>query len=121
MSGEFMWAVREDGTWRYVDSEIPIDAEETLYDEIPQWAIDLQAAIVDQREREGAEAAWQQAEIDLIANQLMAIEEAEATGEDTGALPGTRVQWLQYRTKVRAWKGGAENFPNHEYRPLRPE
>lgn len=121
MSGETMWAVREDGTWRYVDSGIPIDADEILYEELPQWAIDLQEEMALRRELIAAEVSWQQAEIDLIANQLMALEEAEATGEDTGALPGTRVQWFQYRTKVRNWKDGAQSFPDPDHRPIRPE
>jgi hypothetical protein len=51
----------------------------------------------------------------------MALEEQEATGEDTGALPGTRLQWLSYRTKVRAWKEGAEYFPDSSHRPAQPE
>ena len=115
-----MWAIREDGTWRFVDSEIPLDADETLYEDIQQWAVDLQADAAMHREQVSVEAAWQQTEIDVIANQLMALEEAEATGENTGALPGTRVQWLQYRTKVRNWKDGSENFPSSDHRPVRP-
>lgn len=116
-----MWAVRIDGSWRCVDDTIPLDAEETLYEDLPQWAIDLQEEATLRGVLAGAELAWQQAEIELIVNQLMAIEEAEATGENTGALPGTRVQWLQYRTKVRNWKYGAEYFPDLERRPSRPE
>ena len=121
MNGDSMWAIREDGTWRFVDSEIPLDADETLYEDIPQWAVDAQVEAATHREQVSVEAEWQQAEIDVIANQLMALEEAEVTGENTGALPGTRVKWLQYRTKVRNWKDGAEYFPDLEHRPSRPD
>lgn len=66
------------------------------------------------------EDAWRNAEISFIANQLMAIEEAEAGEEVPDLLPGTRAQWLSYRTKVRAWKEGGLYFPDSAYRPVRP-
>ena len=67
------------------------------------------------------EDLWRNSEISVIANQLMAIEEAEASGEEVpDLLPGTRTQWLSYRTKVRAWKEGNIDFPDSTRRPLRP-
>lgn len=56
----------------------------------------------------------------LISNQLMAIEEAEAGSDDAEPLPGTRAEWLTYRTKVRNWKDGNEDFPDQTKRPLMP-
>ena len=63
---------------------------------------------------------WRDSEIYLISNQLMAIEEYEAGGEVPDLLPGTRTQWLAYRTKVRAWKEGNVLFPDSSKRPIRP-
>jgi len=72
------------------------------------------------------ENTWRENEILAIGNQLLAIEEAEAAaeeGEDPPAdlLPGTRNQWLAYRTKVRAWKESNLVFPNSLFRPARPK
>lgn len=67
------------------------------------------------------EDAWRVSEISLIANQLMAIEESEAGGDVPDLLPGTRSQWLSYRTKVRAWKEGHVDFPDETKRPTTPE
>lgn len=71
------------------------------------------------------ENAWREAELVVVANQLYAIEEAEAAAEEgeeppEDLLPGTRNQWLSFRTKVRAWKTGALHFPDMSYRPSRP-
>lgn len=67
-----------------------------------------------------AEAAWQEAEILVIGNQLMAIEEAEAGSTEAKPLPGTRAQWLIYRTKVRAWNDANADFLDVAKRPVRP-
>lgn len=66
------------------------------------------------------ESIWRETEIQVIGNQLMAIEEAEAGSENAHPLPGTRSQWLIYRTKVRAWKDGNDDFPDLLKRPNRP-
>lgn len=66
------------------------------------------------------EAQWRESEILIINNQLMALEEFEAGIEESNPLPGSRVEWLMYRSKVRAWKDGAESFPDKESRPQRP-
>jgi hypothetical protein len=68
----------------------------------------------------GEENAWRETEILAISNQLMALEEQEAGVEDSGALPGTRLEWLQYRTKVRNWKEGHPDFPDMTARPVQP-
>jgi len=61
------------------------------------------------------ELQWQTEEMATIANQLLAIEE-----EAEDALPGTRKQWLNYRTDVRLWHE-APDFPDQTKRPVRPE
>lgn len=63
---------------------------------------------------------WRNAEIQIISNQLMAIEEAEAGSDGAEPLPGTRTEWLMYRTKVRAWKDGNDDFPDQAKRPVMP-
>jgi hypothetical protein len=60
------------------------------------------------------ELEWQAAEMSFIANQLLAIEE-----EAEDAMPGTRKQWLNYRTTVRLWHESPD-FPDITKRPVRP-
>lgn len=66
------------------------------------------------------EAVWRAAEIAVIEDQLMAIEELEGGSTEADPLPGTRTQWLQYRTKVRNWKENATGFPDQALSPVRP-
>lgn len=116
-----MWAVREDGTWRGIDSEIKLDADEILNEEIPQWAFNAQVAQQLLREASSAEISWQQEEISNIENQLMAIEEFQAGIDGVVLLPGSRADWLEYRSKIRNWKiGGNAEFPVAASRPKRP-
>ena len=61
------------------------------------------------------ERDWQEGEMRLIAEQLPAVEDGDPT-----ALPGTEREWRDYRIQVRAWKEGAEGFPEIEKRPLQP-
>ncbi|WP_085708263.1 MULTISPECIES: hypothetical protein [unclassified Pseudomonas] len=107
--------------WRAINEGMDLNEGETYCEEIPQELLDIVADASARAEKASAEDAWRDQEISLINNQLMAIEEAEATGQDTGTLPGTRVQWLGYRTAVRKWKTGAEHFPDSGYRPIRPQ
>ena len=116
-----MYAIKDNGELRAVSEAMVLEPDETLHSDIPQWVYDRFAAAEESGLSITAENAWRDQEIEVISNQLMALEEQEATGEDAGALPGTRVQWLSYRTKVRAWKEGAENFPDLSHRPSRPE
>jgi len=76
---------------------------------------DAQAAAVLRAQQVVVEDAWRVAEVAFIADQLLAIEDGDPT-----ALPGTDTQWRAYRTKVRAWKEGALNFPDAAFRPQRP-
>lgn len=66
------------------------------------------------------EVLWKTDELVVISEQLLAIEEFEAGSEEANPLPGTRTQWLQYRTKVRNWIEGAAGFPEISNRPVRP-
>ncbi len=59
------------------------------------------------------EAQWVELERSFVAVQLEAIEDGEE-------IIGTERQWRDYRTQVRAWKEGAEGFPQIEKRPVRP-
>lgn len=61
------------------------------------------------------ERDWQESEMRLIADQLPAVEDGDPT-----ALPGTEREWRDYRIQVRAWKQGAEGFPDSYKRPARP-
>lgn len=59
------------------------------------------------------EDIWRESEMELIADQLIAIEDG-----DPDALPVNETQWRAYRTKVRAWKdGGNPEFPDPTKRP----
>jgi hypothetical protein len=60
------------------------------------------------------ELTWQNHEMAFIANQLLALEE-----EAYDALPGTRREWLSYRTLVRLWHDN-KDFPDSTKRPVRP-
>ena len=77
------------------------------------------ADIAAQREAErlaplmATETEWVEMERKFVGEQLEAIED----GED---MPGTERKWRDYRIQVRAWKEGAEGFPDAEKRPLRP-
>lgn len=61
------------------------------------------------------EDAWRTEELAFIADQLIAMEDA-----DPSALPGTDRQWRDYRIALRSWKDGAEHYPDMRYRPQRP-
>lgn len=60
-----------------------------------------------------AEVQWAEQERKFVAEQLEAIEDGEYA-------IGTERQWRDYRIQVRAWKEGAEGFPEVEKRPVRP-
>lgn len=78
-----------------------------------------------QEELVARENQWREVELVTIANQLLAVEEAEAAAEEgedppPDLLHGTRNQWLSYRTKVRSWSEGNPEFPGVLLRPGRP-
>ena len=59
------------------------------------------------------ETQWVESERNYVAEQLEAIEDGEE-------IPGTEREWRDYRIQVRAWKQGAEDFPDSDKRPARP-
>lgn len=125
VAGSVGFAVKPDGSWRSVNAEMELEDGETLYITVPEWAIQMELDKIEYARISLIENEWRESEINLIANQLMAIEESEASVEDGGEptpdlLPGTRSQWLAYRTKVRAWKEGNVNFPDYTKRPKQP-
>lgn len=76
---------------------------------------DAEAAAIKRAQDAATEGEWRSAEMDLIADQLLRIED-----DDPTMLPGTATQWRAYRIKVRAWIEGAQYFPDSAYRPTRP-
>ncbi|WP_460137934.1 hypothetical protein [Pseudomonas sp. S2_A10] len=100
--------------WRAINPDMELQDGETFAEEIPQWLINASAAADALREASRIEEEWRATEILEINDQLMALEEGAE------ALPGTREQWLAYRTRVRNWKEGAEGFPEPANRPWRP-
>ena len=78
----------------------------------------MKDATIAQQKHEVAvlvEDSWKAQELKEIADQLLAIEDG-----DPAALPGTEREWRDYRIQVRAWKEGAEGYPDSEHRPIRP-
>ena len=59
------------------------------------------------------ETQWVESERNYVAEKLEAIEDGEE-------IPGTEREWRDYRIQVRAWKQGAEGFPDSDKRPARP-
>lgn len=119
------YAIRPDGSWRAVSTDMQLLDDEVFYQEVPQWALDMRESLIEKARLSEIENNWRVSEINVISNQLMAIEEAEAAAEEgidppADLKPGTRNQWLSYRTKVRAWKDGNVNFPDMTQRPIRP-
>lgn len=66
------------------------------------------------------ESVWKESEVQEIARQLEALEEAEADVRPADLLPGTRKQWLKYRGQVSNWCTSSPGFPDSEQRPVRP-
>ncbi|MGC3935994.1 hypothetical protein [Pseudomonas atacamensis] len=66
------------------------------------------------------ESSWRASELQVIARQIDALEEADADVSPPDLLPGTKQQWLRFRGQVNNWKEGTENFPEQDQRPVRP-
>ena len=69
----------------------------------------------DRQDAAVTEYQWRDVELALVADQLLRVEDGDPT-----ALPGTAIQWRDYRIKLRAWVDGAEHFPDSASRPVRP-
>lgn len=69
------------------------------------------------------ESVWRNTELLVIARQLEAIEEDEVADpgdEPVDLLPGTRKQWLKYRSLASNWGEGSVGYPYQVNRPVRP-
>lgn len=99
------WDVEEHGRELY---QRAMDGE---FGEIAEYS----APVPTEAQLADIEDAWRIQQLDLIADQILAIED-----DDPTALPGTDRQWRDYRTKVRGWKVGALHFPDIDYRPVSP-
>ncbi|MGY2285158.1 hypothetical protein [Pseudomonas gingeri] len=99
--------------WIEMQAQRPDDANTLDYTAQPDgtWRV-MEETIVERLKP--IEREWQTTEMAVIANQLLALEEE---ADDT--LPGTRKQWLAYRTQVRLWHESPE-FPDQAKRPARP-
>jgi len=105
LSGD-IYAYNEDTLEQYLkEGLVPLsDAEYAAFID----AMDLEA-------QKGSELGWAAAEMQAVANQLLMLEDKDPT-----ALPGTALEWRDYRVALRAWKEGAEGFPQEASRPARP-
>lgn len=103
---------RPDG-WIVMSSPRPEGEDSTDYTARPDGSWEISEETLRAR-ASSVEVAWQSGEISAIADQLLALEE-----EAKDALPGTRKQWLTYRTSVRLWHESPD-FPNATKRPTRP-
>jgi len=110
-----MYAIMPNGSYRAIDEWMELMDGETLYEVVPQWVYDMVEANRIRAEQSAVENAWRMDEVVFITDQLIGMEDG-----DPSALPGTELQWRSYRTLVRAWKEGAENFPDSSGRPVRP-
>ena len=87
------------------------------------WSLLITKAMKEKQEAEAkyladsaTENAWRNARLLVIADQLLAIED-----DDPNRMLGTDREWRDYRIALRAWKEGAEGFPNMENRPVAPQ
>lgn len=100
--------------WIQMSGQRPDGEDTSLYtaSSSGEWEISEDTLLRIGTERE---ASWVDAEMPIVAEQLVMIED-----DDPSALPGTPRQWRDYRIALRAWKEGAEGFPKPESRPTRP-
>ncbi|QVM90227.1 hypothetical protein JYG34_19780 [Pseudomonas entomophila] len=83
-----------------------------LSDDEYQAFVEAQALAV----RKGEEGLWVADQMQLVADQLLMLDDNDPT-----AIPGmTTADWRAYRIALRAWKDGAEGFPDQQHRPRRP-
>lgn len=84
------------------------------FEEIPDGFFEFDPE-TDIRPDPAGELEWATGEMAVVADQLLKIEDGDPT-----ALPGADRQWRDYRIALRAWKEGAEHFPDQQHRPARP-
>lgn len=100
--------------WVEMSGQRPDDEDALLYTatQAGEWVISDETLTRIGAERE---VAWVEAEMPVVAEQLIMLED-----EDPAALPGTARQWRDYRIALRAWKDGTAGYPRTELRPARP-
>lgn len=108
--------------WIVMTSQRPIDSESADYTAQADgsWAISEETRLA---KLAAQEIIWRATELPVIGRQLEAIEEAEVADsgdEPVDLLPGTRKQWLKYRSLASNWIEGAVGYPHEASRPVRP-
>jgi len=108
--------------WIVMQSQRPNDAASADYTAQPDgsWTISEETLLA---KLAAQESVWRVAELLVIARQLEALEEAEVADpgdEPVDLLPGTRKQWLKYRSLASNWVEGALGYPHEVSRPVRP-
>jgi hypothetical protein len=114
------YAIKEDGQLRSVSTDMDLEADETLVDELPPWLLTKLEEMGALAGKVALESTWRTEELAVTARQLEALEEAEADVPPADLLSGTRKEWLRYRGLLSNWKDGAEHFPDQTFRPTRP-
>lgn len=110
------YAVQENGYFRAVTIDMELQGSEIYYEDLPNWAYEKFEAGQQEAQKVQSENSWRIREVAFVTDQLIGIEDADPT-----ALPGSEAEWRAYRTKVRAWKEGADGFPDSAQRPARPQ
>lgn len=100
----------------YMEYMAWVDSGGVTLPEFTEEELAQQKALLDA----SVESAWRATELQVIARQIEALEEADADVSPPDLLPGTKQQWLRFRGQVNNWKEGAENFPEQDQRPVRP-
>ncbi|MGR4042899.1 hypothetical protein FW796_26275 [Pseudomonas sp. 910_21] len=101
----------DDKTLVGIGEEYPANADQLWL--FPGWG-------VSPSKLRRVEDLWREEELLVIADQLDALEEAEANAVPADLLPGARPQWLKYRGAVRNWTEGKDGYPDITKRPIRP-
>jgi hypothetical protein len=108
--------------WIIMSAQRPDDEDAADYTAQPDgtWAISEATQLA---KLAAQEVIWRATELPVIARQLEALEEAEVADpgeEPADLLPGTRKQWLKYRSLASNWVEGAIGYPYQASRPVRP-
>lgn len=108
--------------WVVMDSQRPIDYDSADYTAQSDgiWAISEETRLAKLAVQE---TIWRTAELRVIDRQMQALEEDEVADpgdEPVDLLPGTRKQWLKYRSLASNWVEGAIGYPHQVSRPVRP-
>ncbi|TWC11432.1 hypothetical protein FBY06_14421 [Pseudomonas sp. SJZ085] len=100
--------------WIQMTGQRP-DGEDTLLYTASDTGLWVISEATRQRIAAAREASWVEAEMVVIAEQLVMLED-----EDPSARPGTSRQWRDYRIALRAWNEANPDFPDATKRPVQP-